>query len=113
MVLGYSGDVVIAKTRAAEAKRPYQLAYYIPRTGAPLWFDVMVIPKGAKNVDSALQWINYMQTPQVNAGITNTVFYHRQCGSTQVRETGDCQRPGHLPATGAHQQAVPAGAGTG
>lgn len=75
MVLGYSGDVVIAKTRAAEAKRPYQLAYYIPKTGAPLWFDVMVISKGAKNVDSALQWINYMQTPQVNAGITNTVFY--------------------------------------
>ncbi|OHX15078.1 ABC transporter substrate-binding protein [Chromobacterium sphagni] len=75
MALGWSGDVNIAKHRAAEAKRSYQLAYVIPKSGAPIWFDVMVIPKDAPHPEQALQWINYIETPQVNAAITDEVFY--------------------------------------
>lgn len=75
LALGWSGDVNIAKHRAAEAKRPYQLGYVIPKSGAPLWFDVMVIPKDAPHPEAALKWINYIETPQVNAAITDEVFY--------------------------------------
>ncbi len=72
---GWSGDVVIAKHRAAEANKPYKVEYYIPKGGAPVWFDVMAIPKDAEHKDAALQWINYIETPQVHAAITNAVYY--------------------------------------
>jgi putrescine transport system substrate-binding protein len=72
---GWSGDVSIARRRAAEAKKPYQIKYVIPKGGAPIWFDVMAIPKDAAHKDAALQWINYIETPQVHAAITNAVYY--------------------------------------
>ena len=72
---GWSGDVVIAKHRAIEAKKAYKIEYYIPKGGAPVWFDVMAIPKDAAHKDAALQWINYIETPQVHAAITNAVYY--------------------------------------
>lgn len=72
---GWSGDVVIAKHRAQEAKKPYKIEYYIPKGGAPVWFDVMAIPKDAPHKEAALKWINYIETPQVHAAITNAVYY--------------------------------------
>ncbi|MGZ7176763.1 polyamine ABC transporter substrate-binding protein [Burkholderia gladioli] len=72
---GWSGDVVIAKHRAQEAKKPYKIEYYIPKGGAPVWFDVMAIPKDAKNKEAALEWINYIEDPKVHAAITNAVYY--------------------------------------
>jgi putrescine transport system substrate-binding protein len=74
-VYGWSGDVTIAKHRAIEAKKPYQIQYFIPKTGAPIWFDVMAIPKDAANKEAAHEWINYIEDPKVHAAITNTVFY--------------------------------------
>jgi putrescine transport system substrate-binding protein len=35
----------------------------------------MAIPKDAKNKDAALAWMNYIETPQVHAAITNEVYY--------------------------------------
>lgn len=72
---GWSGDVVIAKHRAMEAKKAYNIEYYIPKGGAPVWFDVMAIPKDAAHKDAAHEWINYIETPQVNAAITDAVYY--------------------------------------
>jgi putrescine transport system substrate-binding protein len=72
---GWSGDVVIAKHRAIDAKKPYKIEYYIPKGGAPIWFDVMAIPKDAQHKEAALEWINYIETPQVHAAITNAVYY--------------------------------------
>jgi len=75
LALGWSGDVNIAKHRAIEAKKSYQIAYVIPKGGAPVWFDMMVIPKDAAHPEAALKWINYIEDPKVNAEITNEVFY--------------------------------------
>ncbi|MDN0074228.1 polyamine ABC transporter substrate-binding protein [Crenobacter sp. SG2303] len=75
LAYGWSGDVNIAKHRAAEAKKSYQIAYVIPKGGAPLWFDMMVIPKDAAHPEAAHKWINYIEDPKVNAEITNEVFY--------------------------------------
>ena len=47
----------------------------IPKGGAPAWFDLMVIPKDAPHPEEALAFINYIETPQVHAAITNTMFY--------------------------------------
>ncbi|NYT65787.1 polyamine ABC transporter substrate-binding protein [Alcaligenaceae bacterium] len=75
MVYGYSGDVMIASQRAKEAKKSYSIDYYIPQGGAPAWFDTMAIPKDAGNVNEAHAFINYIETPEVHAAITNTMYY--------------------------------------
>lgn len=75
MVYAFSGDVMIARKRAQEAKQPYDINYFIPQGGAPAWFDVMAVPKDAQHFDEAMAFINYIETPQVHAAITNTMFY--------------------------------------
>src|SRR3546814_11782254 len=66
---------MISRKRAQEAKRPYEINYFIPQGGAPAWFDVMAIPKDAPHPDAAHAFINYIETPKVHAAITNTMFY--------------------------------------
>jgi putrescine transport system substrate-binding protein len=77
LVMGYSGDINIARNRAASAKgkTPVVIEALIPKTGATLFFDTMAIPKDAKNVDNAHLFINYILRPEVHAALTNKVFY--------------------------------------
>jgi len=72
---GYSGAVLVARVRAQAAKNGQQIGYSLPSIGAPLWFDNMAIPKDAKNVDSALKFIDYILRPDVVAKISNAVMY--------------------------------------
>lgn len=51
------------------------LDYVVPSEGSNLWFDNMVIPKTAKNVDGAHQFINFMLEAEVNAQNTEWVSY--------------------------------------
>ncbi|VWC58801.1 polyamine ABC transporter substrate-binding protein [Burkholderia lata] len=75
VVLGWSGDVSVARREAIAAKRGYEIRYANPKEGGILWFDVMAIPKDAPHPEAALQWINYIQDPKVNADITNEIYY--------------------------------------
>ena len=74
-VVGWSGDIYIAKDRAAKAKRPQTLEALLPMSGGLLFFDVMAIPKDAKHPENAHKWIDYILRPAVHASLTNTVFY--------------------------------------
>jgi len=74
-VIGWSGDIMIAKDKSAKAKAPQNLEVLLPRTGGLLFFDTMAIPKDAKHPDNAHKWINYILRPEVHASLTNTVFY--------------------------------------
>ncbi|HEY2420122.1 MAG TPA: ABC transporter substrate-binding protein [Neobacillus sp.] len=51
------------------------LDYVVPKEGSNLWFDNMVIPKTAKNIDGAHQFINFMLDPKVAAQNTEYVGY--------------------------------------
>jgi len=73
--VGWSGDIYIAKDRAAKAKKPQALQVLLPKSGGLLFFDVMAIPKDARHPDNAHKWINYILRPEVHAALTNTVFY--------------------------------------
>ena len=72
---GFSGDVFQAKARAEEAKKGVNLAYAIPKEGGNLWFDVLAIPKDAKNVKEAHAFINYLLKPEVIAQVSDYVGY--------------------------------------
>jgi len=75
VAVGWSGDVGIARRRAQEAKRPYDIKYVNVKEGGFMWFDVMAIPKDAPHPEAALKWMNYILEPKVSAAITSEVYY--------------------------------------
>ncbi len=76
-VMGYSGDINIARARALQANpnAPAAIEALVPKTGATLFFDTMAIPKDAKHVANAHLFINYILRPEVAAALTNKVYY--------------------------------------
>lgn len=76
-VMGYSGDINIARARASAAhpKASAAIEALIPKGGATLFFDTMAIPRDAPHPDNAHLFINYILRPEVAAGLTNKVFY--------------------------------------
>lgn len=74
-VNNWSGDYSVARSRAAEAGIKMDLAYYVPKTGAPAWFDLWCMPTDAKNVENAYLFLNYMLRPEVIAACTNFTGY--------------------------------------
>jgi putrescine transport system substrate-binding protein len=75
MAMGYSGDILQARDRAAEAGNGVEIEYLIPREGALMWFDVMAIPADAPHPDEAHEFINFMMRPEIAAANSNYVYY--------------------------------------
>ena len=75
VVMGYSGDINIARARAIEAKNGQKIEALVPKTGATLFFDTMAIPADAPHPKNAHLFINYILRPEVHASLTNKVFY--------------------------------------
>ena len=75
VVVGWSGDVIQAKTRAEEAKKGVEISYSIPKEGAPMWFDMVTMPADAPNEAAGYAFMNHLLQPEVMAGISNHVHY--------------------------------------
>ncbi|MFO1271540.1 MAG: polyamine ABC transporter substrate-binding protein [Rubrivivax sp.] len=75
VVMGYSGDINIARQRAIDTKTGQDIQALIPPSGATLFFDSMAIPKDAPHPKNAHLFINYILRPEVHASLTNKVFY--------------------------------------
>ncbi len=75
MAIGWSGDVLQARDRATEAKQGVKVAFTIPKQGAPIFFDMMAIPKDAKHTDNAYALINNLLKPEVMAGVSSFTSY--------------------------------------
>ena len=75
VAVGWSGDIFQAATRAQEANNGVEIAYVIPKEGAPMWFDMMAIPKDAKHPNNAHAFINFILRPEIAAEISNYVAY--------------------------------------
>jgi putrescine transport system substrate-binding protein len=75
LVVGWSGDVMQAKSRAAEASNGVEIGYSIPKEGAQLFFDNLAIPAGAQHVAEAYELINYLYRPEVAAKNSNFLSY--------------------------------------
>lgn len=75
LAVGWSGDLIIARERAKLAAKPVNIAYINPKEGGPLFFDVLAVPKGAKNLDAAYQFMNFMLEPTTMAELTSFNFY--------------------------------------
>ncbi|AOE84413.1 extracellular solute-binding protein [Pseudomonas sp. TCU-HL1] len=75
VALAWSGGAMQAAARAREAGNGVKVEYRIPKEGTAAWFDVLAIPKDAKNVEQAHAFLNYLLRPEVVAPISDHVAY--------------------------------------
>ena len=75
LAVGWSGDVLQARDRAAEADNGVTVEYVIPKEGALMWFDQMAIPVDAPHPDNAHAFLNFMMDAEVMAKNSNYVYY--------------------------------------
>jgi putrescine transport system substrate-binding protein len=75
LVVGWSGDILQARSRAAEANNGVEIGYAIPKEGAQMFFDNFAIPADAKNVNEAYELIDYLYRPEVAAKNSNFLSY--------------------------------------
>jgi spermidine/putrescine transport system substrate-binding protein len=68
MALGWNGDGA-----AVGLKKPTE--YIVPAEGTEFWVDCYCVPVGAKNVDAAHAWINFVYQPRINALETSYTYY--------------------------------------
>jgi spermidine/putrescine transport system substrate-binding protein len=74
-----SGDIAIHQTwngyaMRARAEKP-SIQYAYPEEGVIFWMDSLIVPKGAKNIDSALKFMEFMMQPENAALQTNFARY--------------------------------------
>lgn len=70
---GYSNDIFQANLDAVAAKRPFGIKHALPREGAVLALDSMVIPRNAPKPELAHQFINFMLEGKNSADLTNLI----------------------------------------
>ncbi|RJG13889.1 extracellular solute-binding protein [Pseudomonas cavernicola] len=75
VALAWSGGAMQAANRAKEAGNGVKVEYRIPKEGTAAWFDVLAIPRDAKNIDEAHAFLNYLLRPEVVAPISDYVAY--------------------------------------
>jgi putrescine transport system substrate-binding protein len=75
VVLGWAGDINIARSRAIENQSGQEIEALLPKTGGLLFFDNLAIPKDAKHPNNAMAFINYFLKPEVSASLTNELSY--------------------------------------
>ena len=74
-VVGWSGDIMQARSRAAEAKTDIEIGYAIPKEGAQMFFDNLAIPADAQHVPEAYELINYLYRPEIAAKNSDFLSY--------------------------------------
>ena len=75
VAIGWSGDVLQARDRAAEADNGVEVAYNAPKEGALMWFDMMAIPADAPNPDAAHKFLDFILGAQNMAAASNYVYF--------------------------------------
>lgn len=75
LAVGWSGDVLQARDRAAEAEKGNDVTYVAPDEGALMWFDQMAIPADAPHPNNAHIFLDYIMRADVMAKASNYVYF--------------------------------------
>lgn len=74
-----SGEVLVGVVWNGEAyianQENPEITYIYPEKGFSLWMDSLCIPKGAKNIEEAHAFLNYLMRPDVAALISTEMGY--------------------------------------
>ncbi|MCT8997401.1 extracellular solute-binding protein [Chelativorans intermedius] len=74
-VIGQTWDGPAMRMRTESGGR---ITYLAPKEGALTWMDSMAIPKGARNIDQAYEFLNWYYTPE-NAAIHVRLSGYNSC----------------------------------
>ena len=74
-VVGWAGGVMDAKKAADAAGSGRHIQYSIPKEGAPVWVENLVLLNDAPNPQQGLAFIDYMLRPDVIAQTSNYLSY--------------------------------------
>jgi putrescine transport system substrate-binding protein len=108
LALGWSGDVLQAKSRAEEAQKPFTIKYNIPKEGAVMFFDNMAVPGDASHVKNAHIFINYMLRAEVAAKNSNFISYaNSNAASWPLIDPAVKDNPGIFPPADVMTKLVP------
>jgi putrescine transport system substrate-binding protein len=75
VVVAWSGSVYNALMTSEQAHNGVKLAYSIPREGAPVWIENMVLLKDAPHPQQGYSFVDYMLHPEIIAKSSNYVGY--------------------------------------
>ncbi len=75
VAVGWSGDILQARDRAAEADNGVEIEYHAFAEGSLMWFDQMAIPVDAPNPEGAHVFLNFIMDAQNMADASNYVYY--------------------------------------
>jgi putrescine transport system substrate-binding protein len=75
IAMSFSADYATARARAKAAGVVVNLAFTVPKEGANVAYDALLIPVGAPHLDAAYQFLNFILEPRVIADITNELHY--------------------------------------
>jgi spermidine/putrescine transport system substrate-binding protein len=68
--MAYSGDIFILNNSGSP-----DIKFVVPKEGAALWTDNMMIPKGAKHPLDAITYMDYVYRPEVAAKLAEYIAY--------------------------------------
>jgi putrescine transport system substrate-binding protein len=75
VAVGWSGAMLEAKATAEQAGNGVKIAYSLPKEGAPVWFDTLVLLKDAPHPEQGLAFIDYLMRAEVIAPVSNHLNY--------------------------------------
>jgi putrescine transport system substrate-binding protein len=75
IAVGWSGGMTQARQLADAAGKGVKVEMVLPKEGAPMWSDVMMVPTSAPHTREAYEFINYILRPEVIALISNRIGY--------------------------------------
>ncbi len=75
VAFGWSGDILQARDRAAEADNNVEIVYNPVKEGSLMWFDQMSIPVDAPNPEGAHMFLNFIMEAENAAAASNYVYY--------------------------------------
>ena len=75
VAVGWSGAMLEAKTTAEQAGNGVKIAYSLPKEGAPVWFDTLVLLKDAPHPEQGMAFIDYLMRAEVIAPVSDHLNY--------------------------------------
>lgn len=98
IAIAWAGDAYQARARALEARNGVVVKYVIPKEGTIMTLDVMAIPKGAKNLREAYEFIDFLLRPDIAARNTNVTKFANGVSSSYGMVAPDlAQNPNIFP----------------
>lgn len=95
-----SGDIWIAHIYSGDAQQVIRtnpdFRYVTPKEGGVVWADTLAIPKGAKNIELAHAFINFLAEPAVAKMIAEELLYATANAAAEKQISKDFLKPNFI-----------------